>query len=141
MSSRLLPAALVFAAVIGCATTPPPPPSPGVTTCLGVIDRAAQCSEAFVPMLVDVRVNHDQPAGTAEADATEGREVLVAKARDEWARDSVEPARSETCNAMGPKTSAEDVAAYTACLASPDCSAFVACVAPLFDKTVASGNH
>jgi hypothetical protein len=115
-----------------------PKADPRVATCMSVVDRSAQCTDEFLPMLVDLRVSNDVPKGIAEADATEGRDALLARARAEWAKDSVDPARTEMCNAMGPKMSDEDSAAWALCLSQSDCAGYVKCVQPLYERTLTS---
>jgi hypothetical protein len=148
--SAVVAAGFVLVAAVGpgCAGAPKmpalpdsvPAPDPRVATCLSVVDRSALCAEQFVPMLVDIRVNQDNPKGIAEADATEGRDALVAKARAEWEKDSIDPQRTQMCNAHAPKTSTEDNAAWAVCLAEADCGAYVACARPLYEKMLTAGH-
>ncbi len=106
----------------------------GVGTCQELFVREAACTN-FIPMLVDLRIKHDLPAGIAErAREPDGRAELIAMARDEWKIDSAEPARGQTCEKLAAALPAETVAAMQACLQRASCHELVACVAPLHEQ-------
>jgi hypothetical protein len=97
--------------------------------CVQSFQKQRECSETFLPALVDARVRFDKPAGIAEMDRKEGREALVAVAREEWKNDSTDEAIAETCTGMVAHGGAkpEMVSAMQTCLAAGSCGDFVPC--------------
>jgi hypothetical protein len=141
--TKKLGMALIFTAqVFGCSTPATAPEQKAaaqvddaVSTCEALFQREAACTDAFIPMLVDVRVKLDQPAGiAAKAHEAGGREALIAKARDEWKTDSLPESAARTCQKAAGQPAAL-VATARACLAAHSaCDAFVACVQPLHEQ-------
>ena len=102
----------------------------GYDTCVAVFRRQRECTDAFIPALVDARVRADVPAGIAGKDKELGRDALVAGAREEWQADSTDQAIDRTCTALTADQAAdapELVKAAEACLSESDCSSFSAC--------------
>lgn len=96
----------------------------GPATCVQIMTRARAC-EAYLPALVDLRIELDQPAGIrAQADA-QGRDALIAEAQAEWAVDSTDERIAATC-AQAPSAPAL-IEAADRCLATTACDAFVPC--------------
>src|SRR5262245_54286396 len=144
-SPLALPLAFFLAACAGAET-----PNENVTSspalneatnaqalCVQSFQRQRECTDAFIPALVDARVRHDRPAGIAAADHSEGRAALVAKALEEWRTDSLDASIHETCAGMishGAGTP-EMSAALSACLERTSCGEFVPCQIQLIEHT------
>jgi hypothetical protein len=129
-------------ALAACSSTPEPVQqaagSEPVEVCRSVFAREAECTDLFIPMLVDARIRHDLPAGiTARAAQPGGREALIAAAKEEWKTDGAEPARSATCQKIASHATPQMVAQGKACLARGSCADFVACMAPFHDARLA----
>ena len=99
--------------------------------------RERECTDDFIPALVDARIRLNVPAGIADRASTEGRDPIIAEALAEWADDSQDDAIDATCTkivASVPQEALESVGAATkACLAESECSAFTACVVPAIE--------
>jgi hypothetical protein len=159
MSHRTYLFVVVLAAVAACAgadSAPPAAPAPSATQpesaaaspgadmqarCVATFTRQRECTDAFIPALVDLRISIDMPPGIAEAAATEGRDALIETAMTEWAEDSQPDAVAATCSSMTSSMPAEELdrlaAAADACLAETDCGAFVACIIPVMRHSMA----
>lgn len=101
----------------------------GYDTCVAAFRRQRECTDVFIPALVDARVRHDNPAGIAAKDKELGRDALVAGAREEWASDSTDEAIDATCTKLtgnGAGTP-ELIQKAEACLAKSSCDEFSAC--------------
>lgn len=147
LSLALVPV-LALALVPACGTSDAagPPVTPNqvqpTTTgganalCVEVFTRNRTCTDQYIPALVDLRAKYDQPAGIA-ADVAANRADVIAHAKTEWATDSLPEAIDATCTKIaatpGGFTQA-DADAAQACLASTDCTAYAACIMPLFEK-------
>jgi hypothetical protein len=94
-------------------------------TCVAVVRRQRECTDAFIPALVDARVRADVPAGIAQKDKEVGRDALVAMALEEWKVDSTDEAIDATCD----KATAhpEMIEKAEACMNQSACDAFSAC--------------
>jgi hypothetical protein len=105
--------------------------------CATVFERERACTDTFIPALVDARVALDLPAGIAARAKSEGRDALIAAARDEWAKDSQDTAIATTCDRVaGSARGADFAAAGEACAKQSDCGGFVACVIPVLRDTI-----
>jgi len=105
-------------------------------TCVALHERQRECTDVYLPALVDARIANDLPAGiAARAAEPGGRDALLATAEAEWADDSTDASISGTCDAMlaeMPPEQAEGLAGQaTQCLATDACQAFVDCVIPM----------
>lgn len=103
--------------------------------CVQTFARQRECTDVFIPALVDLRVRIDRPAGIAAAAEKEGRDALVKTALEEWSNDSQDPAIDATCErmlsgGMGDKQKA----IADRCLATADCQAFTDCVLPEIEQ-------
>ena len=102
----------------------------GYDTCVAAFRRQRECTDAYIPLLVDARVRADKPAGIAAKDKEIGRDALVALAMDEWKTDSTDQAIDQICTNITNDEQAgapELIERAKACLQESDCSAFSAC--------------
>lgn len=132
-------ALILTAQALGCSTPASEPKvaaasESAIATCEALFQREAACTDSFIPMLVDTRIKLDLPAGIAAT----SREVLIAKAKEEWKVDSLPEAAARTCQKAAPGQPAAMVASARACLAESTCDAFVACVQPLHEQMLAA---
>jgi hypothetical protein len=104
-------------------------PERAIAACNALFEKEAGCTDQFIPMLVDTRIKLDVPKGIKDG----SRDELIAKAKEEWAVDSVDPKRGETCKAKAPGMPEELVAKAEACAQAKECAALVACVQPLHE--------
>ena len=106
----------------------------GYDTCVAAFRRQRECSDTFIPALVDARVRADVPAGIAAKDKEIGRDALVAGAFEEWKSDSTDAAIDQMCTKLTDDELAgapELVQQAEACLAESECAAFSACAVDL----------
>ncbi len=102
----------------------------GYDTCVAGFRRQRECTDAFIPALVDARVRADVPAGIAAKDKEVGRDALVAGALEEWKSDSTDEAIDAICTRITNDEAdgaPELVQQAEACLAESTCEAFSAC--------------
>ena len=107
--------------------------------CVATMRRSRECTDQYIPALVDARARLDTPGGIAAAVKTD-RDGVIAQARAEWVKDSGDDALAERCLAIAAHLTAEsqaDAAAAQRCVAEADCGAFVACVMPIFEQHLA----
>lgn len=104
--------------------------------CVATLTRSRECTDHYVPALVDARARRDTPSGIAAA-VKRDRDAVIAQARSEWAKDSTDEAIAQRCQAMvahlTPETQS-DASDAQHCVAQADCGAFVACVMPIFEN-------
>jgi hypothetical protein len=144
--SKALSLVLVLvAAACGGAETPAetPQPQPVATTndphsvCVQAFQRQRECTDEFIPALVDARVRKNAPPGIAEKDQELGRDKLVEMALEEWKADSTDAAIEQRCTDMASKMPPEQLQQATdqigQCLAAEGCSAFVDCLIPAIE--------
>jgi len=115
-------------------------------TCALEIERQIACVEQYIPMIVDVRIKLDLPAGMAARGKDEaGRQALLVEAREEfpehYSRDKI-PAICERRQAMAEQMPPELLAELNAlgpdCHTAPDCAAFARCTAPVVERILAA---
>jgi hypothetical protein len=102
----------------------------GYDTCVAAFRRQRECTDTYIPALVDARVRADKPAGIAAKDKEIGRDALVAAALEEWKTDSTDEAIDQMCTRITNDEAAgapELIERAQACLAESDCAAFSAC--------------
>ncbi len=138
-----LPKLAVLTLVVACggADTPadsdPARPRTMTETCNEIFVRQRDCTDQFIPALVDARIKADRPAGIAERAESEGRDAIIAEANGEWAEDSKDDAIAATCDrvvqSVPPEQAPKMQQAGDACLAEASCDAFVACVLPMIE--------
>jgi hypothetical protein len=113
----------------------PAPAQAGVdpkAVCIQAFTRSRECTDDFIPALVDARASADQPPGIADA-VKKDRDGVIAEAKQEWANDSKDEAIAANCEKIA--AGKEELAAEAqACLAKTDCKEFVACAMPVFAK-------
>lgn len=120
------------------AAAPPPSaaaaPSASASTphdvCLVAMKKSRACGELFLPALMDARVRVDRPKGIAARYQAEGREKMLAIAREEFKVDYTDERIAAHCKALSEKPADVQervIAGDRACLAKTDCEAFVAC--------------
>ena len=138
--------ALLFSANLlsGCGNSAPVGATQAATddpieACQAMFEREAACTDSFIPMLVDLRIRHDVPAGIAEsAREPNGRAELIAIAKQEWSQDSLPAARARTCARVAPGQPQSQVAAVRTCLAKSSCDQVVACLSPFHEARIAA---
>ena len=105
--------------------------------CVAVFARQRDCTDEFIPALVDARIRLDRPAGIAARASSEGRDALIAEALAEWAKDSQDAAIDLSCEKIVASVPAEAlesmVEATGACLQESECGAFTTCVLPVIE--------
>jgi hypothetical protein len=111
--------------------------------CRDSFARQRTCTDDFIPALVDARIELDLPAGiAAEGKKDGGRDALIAKAKEEWSKDSEPAAVAAQCTDMSGKMPADQKAevsgALSQCLPSADCKSYVACVMPVTKKMLSA---
>ena len=139
------PTAAPAAPAAAPAPAPAPAPAaaqPAATTTISQADceaffaRQRECTDAYIPALVDLRISMDRPAGiAAEAAKPGGRDAVIAQAKTEWASDSQPAAITATCQQILSSTPADKLAALApqaqGCMAQTECGAFSTCAVGL----------
>lgn len=112
-------------------------PSSSELACNAVFVRQRECTDEFIPALVDARVRADVPNGIAARAEKDGKDALVAEAKAEWANDSTDEAIAATCAKVAESTPPEKVkeleAQVSECTAKSACGEFVACIIPTIE--------
>lgn len=132
-------------------TTPDPAqptePSPAAASslegmCVRVFERQRECTDEFIPALVDARIRADVPAGIAARAEAGERDALIAEARGEWANDSKDEAIQATCSriagSLSPEQAQQAQESMSTCLATSACGEFVACIVPNIEKRLSN---
>jgi len=102
--------------------------------CVAVMQRARECTNDYIPILVDTRAKHDVPPGIAAA-VQQDRDGVIAQAKQEWATDSQDPNIEAMCDRMAAELNdPSDQATANDCLGKQECVGFSTCVMPLFEK-------
>lgn len=106
--------------------------------CKRIFVKQGECGDAFLPVLVDMRIKHNVPDWIAAEAAKEGgRDKLLATGKAELKHDSTEPGLTENCSKIAADLP-QGVSEQAACLEQVDCAAYVTCVTPLLDKRLAA---
>lgn len=148
MSKYLSLLFVLVAAACGGAETPAettqPQPQPTATTddlhavCVQAFRRQRECTDEFIPALVDARVRRNSPPGIADKDKELGRDQLVAMALEEWKTDSTDEAIEQTCTNMAGRMPPDQQQAMAEqvgqCLGAEACTAFVDCLIPVIES-------
>lgn len=137
--------------LVGCGSSKPAPEAPApseskaesggdlLDVCVKTFERQYECTDDFIPALVDFRIKNGLlPAEAAPLLEEEGgREKLIQMAMEEWKVDGVEPQRTESCKKMTKVVTPEEgeklKAAGEQCLATTDCKAFLDCMMPIVE--------
>jgi hypothetical protein len=105
--------------------------------CVEVFVRQRDCTDDFIPALVDARIRLDVPAGIAERASAEGSGAIITEAMAEWANDSQDAAIDGTCDGIVASVPAEALkpmlTASKSCLEESECSAFSTCIIPVIE--------
>lgn len=104
--------------------------------CLDLIKRERECTDQYIPMLVDLRVELDKPKGFAEQVATpEARTAAIAAAKQEWQADSSPDKARRGCAfiaaSIPPAQAAKVKQDAEQCMARESCDEFVSCIKPM----------
>lgn len=104
--------------------------------CVSSFKRQRDCTDSFLPALVDLRVRLDKPEGIADTARKEGRDALIAEAREEWKEDSTDESIAKTCGRMMSQgaATAQMIDATKECLAAPGCGEFVPCQVKIIEQ-------
>lgn len=118
-----------------------PEDGPAYSVCEPTFVRQRQCQDVFLPALVDLRVRLDVPAGIAATAAEQGRDALVATAKEEFASDSTDEQIAATCGSIRANAPAEFLETAerqsARCLeTADDCDAFVECILPVVEAGI-----
>lgn len=106
--------------------------------CVQALTRNAQCTDQYIPALVDLRAKYDNPPGVA-AEVAANRDGVIAQARAEFVVDSQPQAIDTMCNKIvgNPQYTQAEADAAQACLAIADCTAYTACILVQFENRFA----
>jgi hypothetical protein len=142
-------AVLVIALAAACGTTHDTAPTAQPTTklqamsstaddqalCVEGFQHARTCTDQYIPALVDARAKVDHPPGIA-AEVAKDRDAVIAKAMQEWAKDSTDDAIAANCQQIVARGAMDPSTMDTAkgCMAQTDCAAFTACILPIVGK-------
>lgn len=113
-----------------------PVTSDAQAACVQLFTRNRECTDDYIPALVDLRARLDMPAGVADK-VKQDRAAVIAHAKEEWANDSTDQAIAATCQQVTANLSEADKAdadGLQACMAEASCAAHTACVMPFFEK-------
>jgi hypothetical protein len=146
-SIAALALALAVAPLAGCASetaqAKPAPvtaqtastPDDQKTVCVANMTKSRECTDVYIPALVDARAQADTPPGIADA-VKKDRNGVIAQAMEEWKTDSQDANINTRCEQMAGQihVTPEDLAAAKDCNAKADCQEFTSCSMPLFAK-------
>lgn len=136
---------LVFVLLAACGgaetpaetASPPPKTADAHAVCVQSFQRQRECTDEFIPALVDARVRLDAPPGIADKDQELGRDQLVSMALEEWETDSTDASIEQACTAMTGNLTPEQQQGVAdqvgACLDADSCGAFVDCTIPIVE--------
>jgi hypothetical protein len=140
---------LALSPLAACASdTAQAKPAPGSSTnatrastddpkalCVQTFTRSRECTDDYIPALVDTRAKHDMPPGIAD-EVKKDRDAVIKQAKEEWANDSKDEAIAATCDKMSAEVGNDPDMIATAkdCLAKTDCATFSTCSMQLFEK-------
>ena len=109
-----------------------------LAACTAMMTRARTC-DGYLPALVDMRIELDQPAGiAAQAAEAGGRDKLIAEAQTEWATDSTDENIGVACTQLAAGVDDAMVAEAERCNSLASCDEFVPCTVALM-RTVHGG--
>jgi hypothetical protein len=104
--------------------------------CVQAMTRSRECTETYIPALVDARAKLDVPAGIA-AQVKADRAAVITAAKQEWATDSTDAAIAAMCDRMAATVAPDDVKLAKGCVAAADCGAFTSCLVPIMERHMA----
>ncbi|MEO8844400.1 MAG: hypothetical protein ABI591_06155 [Kofleriaceae bacterium] len=151
---------LLILAVAACGGSSPPPaekPAPRtaahtaddlVPMCKRIFARKETCADDYLPVLLDLRVELNKPAGIGDEVKAKGRDAVLAIAHTELASDTQPDKLAATCDgaaAQMAKASTESVSQLLdqggKCEATADCKAFSMCVVEIDRRFIAASSH
>ncbi|HUS31157.1 MAG TPA: hypothetical protein VMZ53_21755 [Kofleriaceae bacterium] len=143
-SIAALALALALAPLAGCASdtaqAKPAPTTVQASTaddpkavCVATMTRARECTDDYIPALVDARAQADAPPGIADA-VKKDRNAVIAEAKQEWATDSQDANIAAMCDKMAGASTPDELATAKDCNAKTDCKEYTSCSMPLFAK-------
>ena len=105
--------------------------------CVATMTKARECTDDYIPALVDARAQADVPPGIADQ-VKKDRDAVIAQAKQEWATDSKDENIAAMCDKIAGETGS-DADAGTGWATAKDCNAkackeYTSCVMPLFAK-------
>lgn len=97
--------------------------------CVASFHRQRDCTDTFIPALVDARVAVDVPPGIRAAGQGAGRDELIKEALSEWSTDSQDGAIGSTCEKMMSEAERRERSfqPLKSCLEKQRCEEFVPC--------------
>jgi hypothetical protein len=138
---------LLILAVAACGGSSPPPAAKPATQpaahtaddlvpmCKRIFARKETCADAYLPVLLDLRVELNKPPGIGDEVQAKGRDAVLAIAHTELASDTQPDKVAATCDgaaAQMAKAPPERVRQLLdqggRCEAAADCKAFSTCV-------------
>lgn len=137
---------LALAPLAGCASeTAQAKPAPVAATkastaddpksvCVATMTKARECTDDYIPALVDARAQADVPPGIADQ-VKKDRDGVIKEAMGEWKTDSQDANIAAMCEKMAgdPSVTPDDLMAAKDCNAKA-CKEYTSCVMPLFAK-------
>lgn len=106
--------------------------------CIQMMEKSRDCTDEYIPALVDLRISLDYPNGTAQAAEEQGRDALISVAYEEWKNDSTDAAFQKVCAdvvaQMPPEQLAPVMARNAKCIAKPSCDEYVTCHMPILEE-------
>lgn len=107
------------------------------SSCVAVSQRQRECTDSFIPELVDARIRLDLPEGIAKRAKTEGRDAIIAEALSEWSSSSLDEAIEFNCEELVESTDPEELEPILVggedCLGESDCAVFAECIVPVLE--------
>lgn len=107
------------------------------SSCVAVSRRQRECTDSFIPELVDARIRLNLPDGIAKRAKTEGRDAIIAEALSEWSSSSLDEAIELKCEELVESTDPEELEPILVggedCLGESDCAVFAECIVPVLE--------
>ena len=102
--------------------------------CVATMTKARECTDVYIPALVDARAQADVPPGIADA-VKKDRNAVIQEAMGEWKTDSQDANIAGMCEKMAgdPSVTPDDLTAAKDCNTKA-CGEYTSCVMPLFTK-------
>ena len=130
-------------ALAACGSSKPAPATSAPKTstaddpkavCVATMTKARECTDDYIPALVDARAQADVPPGIADQ-VKKDRDGVIKEAMGEWKTDSQDANIAAMCEKMAgdPSVTPDDLTAAKDCNAKA-CKEYTSCVMPLFAK-------
>jgi hypothetical protein len=132
---------LALAACASAQASPEPAPAQKTSAddqqsvCVANMTKARECTDVYIPALVDARAQADTPPGIADS-VKNDRDGVIKQALEEWKTDSQDANITQRCEQMTAhiQVTQDDLAAVKECNAKSDCQAFTSCSMPVLAK-------